>query len=112
MNPVQQHVSSSDKLHFAALEQAIVNSQAREAKTEERIEMPLNSFLKLERFMTEQQPPPTPPKISPIDIIPIQPSPIGWPPLPASPTEYDGDCPEAWPFSLCVRPIYNSFPSN
>ena len=60
MNPAQQHVPSSDELHFTALEQAIINSQAREAKTEQRIEMLLNGFLKLERFMTEQQPPPTP----------------------------------------------------
>ena len=70
MNPAQQHVPSSDKLCFAALEQAVIDSQAREAKTEQRIEILLNGFLKLERFMTEQQPPPTPPKISPIDIIP------------------------------------------
>ena len=71
MNPAKQHISSSDELHFSALEQAVIYSQAREAKTKERIEMLLNSFLKLERFMTEQQPPPTPLKISPIDIIPI-----------------------------------------
>ena len=83
MNPVQQHVPSSDKLCFAALEQAIINSQAKKAKTEQRIEMLLNSFLKVERFMTEQQPPPTPPKISPIDIIPVQSSPTGQPPPPA-----------------------------
>ena len=57
MNPAKQHISSSDELHFSALEQAVIDSQAREAKTKERIEMLLNSFLKLERFMTEQQPP-------------------------------------------------------
>ena len=90
MNPAQQHISSSNELCFTALEQAVVDSQVREAKTEERIKMLLNSFLKLERFMTEQQPPPTPLKISPIDIIPIWPSPIGQPP-PALTTEYDGD---------------------
>ena len=71
MNPAQQHIPSSDELCFTALEQAVINSQAREAKTEQRIEMLLNGFLKLERFMTEQQPPPAPPKISPIDIIPV-----------------------------------------
>ena len=77
MNPAQQHVPSSNKLCFAALEQAVIDSRAREAKTEQRIEMLLNGFLKLERFMTEQQTPPTPLKISPIDIIPVWPSPTG-----------------------------------
>ena len=58
MNPTQQHISSSNELRFAALEQALVDSQAREAKTEVRLELLLNGFLKLEKILSEQQPPP------------------------------------------------------
>ena len=80
MNPAQQHAPSSDELRFVALEQALANSQARGAKTEEKHEMLLNGFLKLEKLMSEQQLPPTTLKISPIDIIPVCSTPTGWPP--------------------------------
>ena len=64
--------------------------------------------------MTEQQPPPTPPKISPIDIISVQSSPTRQPPLPALPTEYDGDCSKGLAFlTSCQTYIWlclDSFP--
>ena len=48
MNPAQQHAPSSNELHFIALEQALANSQARGAKTKEKLKMLLNGFLKFE----------------------------------------------------------------
>ena len=77
MNPAQQHAPSSDELRFIALEQALADSQARGAKTKEKLEMLLNGFLKLEKLMSEQQLPPTTLKIPPIDIIPVHSAPTG-----------------------------------
>ena len=91
MNPAQQHAPSSDELRFIALEQALAHSQARGAKTEEKLEMLLNGFLKLEKLMSEQRLPPTTLKISPINIIPVRSAPTGQPPPPALPSEFDGD---------------------
>ena len=48
------HAPSSDELHFIALEQALDDSQARGAKTKEKLKMLLHSFLKLEKLMSEQ----------------------------------------------------------
>ena len=77
MNPAQQHAPSSDVLCFVALEQALADSQARGAKTEEKLDILLNGFLKLEKLMSEQRLPPTTPKISPINTIPVRSAPTG-----------------------------------
>ena len=88
MDPAQQPTPNSEELCLAAMEHAYADSEARHAK---QFDMLLNGFLKLEKMMQEQHPPPTPPKNPPIDIISIQPSPTRQPPPPALPTEYDGD---------------------
>ena len=77
MNPAQQHAPSSDELRFVALEQALADSEARGAKTEEKLDILLNSFLKLEKLISEQRLSPTTPKVSPIDNIPVRSAPTG-----------------------------------
>ena len=72
MDPAQQPTSNSEELRLAAMERAYADSEARHAK---QFDMLLNGFLKLEKMIQEQHPPPTPPKNPPIDIVSIQPSP-------------------------------------
>ena len=91
MNPAQQHAPSSNELRFVALQQALADSQARGAKTKEKLEILLNGFLKLEKLISEQQLLPTTPKTSLIDIIPVRSAPTGQPPPLALPSEFDGD---------------------
>ena len=89
MDPAQQHAPNSEESCLAAIERAYAESEARNIK---QLEMLLNGFLKLEKMMQQQQyPPPTPPKNPPIDIITAKPTPVGRPPPPALPNEYDGD---------------------
>ena len=71
--------------------QALADSEARGAKTEEKLDILLNGFLKLEKLMSEQRLPQTTPKVSPIDTIPIRSTPTGRPPPLALPSEFDGD---------------------
>ena len=74
MDPAQQHTPNSEESHLTAMERAYANSEARHAK---QFDMLLNGFLKLEKMMQEQHPPPTPPKNPPIDIISVRPTPTG-----------------------------------
>ena len=60
MDPAQQHTPNSEESRLAAMERAYADSEARHAK---QFDMLLNGFLKLEKMMQEQHPPPTPPKI-------------------------------------------------
>ena len=73
MDPPQQHTPNSEESHLAAMERAYANSKARHAKQD----MLLNGFLKLEKMLQEQHPPPTPPKNPPIDITSIWSVPTG-----------------------------------
>ena len=59
MDPAQQHTPNSKESHLAAMERAYADSEARHAK---QFDMLLNGFLKLEKMLQEQHPPPTPPK--------------------------------------------------
>ena len=89
MDPAQQHTPNSEESHLAAMERAYADSEARHAK---QFDMLLNGFLKLEKMLQEQHPPPTPPKKNPlINITSIWSVPTGQPPPPALPNEYDGD---------------------
>ena len=65
MNPAQQHASNSEESRLAAMEHAYADSEARNAK---QFDMLLNGFLKLEKMMQQQHPPPTHPKNPLIDI--------------------------------------------
>ena len=107
MNPAQQHLPSSDELCFTALEQAVIDSRAREAKTEQRIEMLLNGFLKLERFMTEQQTPPTLRKSPPLTSSLSNPPQLDDPLHQHYQQNMTEIAPKAWPFSRHVKPIYD-----
>ena len=88
MDPAQQHTPNSEESRLAAMEHAYADSEARHAK---QFDMLLNRFLKLEKMMQEQHPPPTPPKNPLINIISIWPIPTRRPPPLALPNEYDGD---------------------
>ena len=74
MDPAQQHTPNSEESRLAAMERAYADSEAKHAK---QFDMLLNGFLKLEKMMQEQHPPPTPPKNPPNDIISIRPIPTG-----------------------------------
>ena len=88
MDPAQQHTPNSEESCLAAMERAYADSKARHAK---QFDMLLNGFLKLEKMLQEQHPPPTPPKNPPIDITSIWSVPTGQPLPLALPNEYDGD---------------------
>ena len=88
MDPAQQHTPNSKESRLAAMERTYADSKARHAK---QFDMLLNRFLKLEKMMQEQHPPPTPPKNPLIDIISVWPTPTGRPPPLALPNKYDGD---------------------
>ena len=72
MDPAQQHTPNSKESHLAVMEHAYADSEARNAK---QFDMLLNGFLKLEKMMQEQHPPPTPSKNPLINIISIWPTP-------------------------------------
>ena len=88
MDPAQQHAPNSEESHLTAMECAYADSEARNAK---QFDMLLNGFLKLEKMMQEQHPPPTPPKNPLIDITAARPTLMGQPLPLALPNEYDGD---------------------
>ena len=88
MDPAQQHTPNSEESRLAVMEHAYADSEARHAK---QFDMLLNRFLKLEKMLQEQHPPPTPPKNPPINITSIRSFPTRRPPPPALPNEYDRD---------------------
>ena len=90
MDPTHQHVPTPEELRLAAVEQALIDSKAREIETKNQFAALLNGFEQLELLMQELTPAKTP-KTTPTDTIPVQLAPTGRPPPPALPSEYDGD---------------------
>ena len=74
MDPAQKHTPNSKESRLASMERTYADSKARHAK---QFDMLLNKFLKLEKMLQEQHPPPTPPKNPPIDITSIWSIPTG-----------------------------------
>ena len=115
MNPVQQHFPNPEELRLAAVERTLANSEAGRIDTNQKLEILLNGFKHLEKLMLEQRPPPTPPKLSSIDITPARSNPPGRPPPPALPSEFDGNHSRGQAFlNSCqtyIRLSPDSFPS-
>ena len=90
MNPTQSIVSDAREICLLALEQAYANSLAKQDNTQKQLD---RLFQQLEKLILTDKIPSTSPKIHSSDIIPIQAAPTRqWPPPPALPNEYDGDC--------------------
>ena len=81
MNPMQQAFPDSVQLCVIALEQALANSQEREAETRKQLNELIIGFKQLERIVSEQRNVPT--------LVPTIPT--GQPPPPTLPTEFDGE---------------------
>ena len=90
MDPTQQ-LAPSPELRLVAVEQALIDSKAREIETQKQLASILNGFQQLEALIQKLQPPPTSPKISSTNITPLRSAPIGRPPPPALPSEYNRD---------------------
>ena len=81
MTPPQQAFLGSVELRLAALEQALADSQAREEETKRQLDTLIIRFKHLEEMISESKNVPTP-------TLSI---PLGRPPPPALPTEFDGE---------------------
>ena len=107
MNPAQPNVPNSKDAQFFALEQAYADSLAMQENTQKQIDQLLQSFQHLEKLMMA--------KISLSDITPVWTTPIGRPPPPALPNEFDGNHSQGQAFlTLCQTYIclcLDSFPS-
>ena len=71
MDPTHQHVLTPEELCLAAVEQALIDSKAREIETKNQFTALLYSFQQLELLMQELAPAyihPTPSTSVPIDI--------------------------------------------
>ena len=90
MNPTHQHTPTPEELRLAAVEQALIDSEAREIETKNQFAALLSGFRQLELLMRELNPANTP-KTPPTDTTPVRLAPTGRPPPPALPSEYDGD---------------------
>ena len=90
MNLTQQHDPTPEGC-LAKVEQAVINSKAREIEVNNQLAALLNGFQHLELMLQKLQPPSPSPKTPPIDITPVQSTPIGQPPPLALPSEYDRD---------------------
>ena len=90
MDPTHQHVPTPEELHLAVVEQALIDSKAREIEMKNQFAALLNSFQQLGLLMRELTPAKIP-KTTPTDTIPIRLAPTGRPPPLALPSEYDGD---------------------
>ena len=116
MDPLQQHAPSSDKSHFAALEQALADSKSREQETRKQLDTLINVFLNLEKLILEQKQPPPPTLLkNPENTTLVQTSPSGPPPPLVLPSEFDGDQTQGQEFLkscqtyICLSP--DLFPS-
>ena len=76
MNPTHQHAPTPEELHLAAVEQALIDSEAREIETKNQFTALLNGFQQLELLMRELTPAKTP-KTPPTNSIPIRLAPTG-----------------------------------
>ena len=76
MNPTHQHAPTPEELCLAAVEQALINSEAREIETKNQFIALLNGFQQLELLMGELTPAKTP-KTPPTDNIPVKLAPTG-----------------------------------
>ena len=114
MNPAQP-VPNSEDARFLALEQAYANSVATQENTQKQINQLLQAFQHLEKLMTAKTSPPPSPKINTPDTTSARTTPIGRPPPPALPNEFDGDRSRGQAFlTSCqtyMRLCSDSFPS-
>ena len=114
MNPAQPVPNSKDA-RFLALEQAYANSVATQENTQKQINQLLQAFQHLEKLMTAKTSPPPSPKINTPDTTSARTTPIGRPPPPALPNEFDGDRSRGQAFlTSCqtyMRLCSDSFPS-
>ena len=76
MNPTHQHASTPKELRLAAVEQALIDSKAREIEMKNQFAALLNGFQQLELLMRELTPAKTP-KTTLTDTIPIWLAPTG-----------------------------------
>ena len=60
MNPIHQHAPTPEELRLAAVEQALIDSEAREIETKNQFAALLSSFRQLELLMWEMNPTNTP----------------------------------------------------
>src|ERR1700761_6843103 len=90
MNPTHQHDPTPEERRLAAVEQALADSEAREVETKSQLAALLNGFQHLELLIRELKPIQTP-NTPPTNVTPIRLAPIGRPPPPALPSEYNGD---------------------
>ena len=71
MNPTHQHAPTPKELCLAAVEQALIDSEAREIDTKNQFTALLSGFRQLELLMQEMNPTNTP-KTPPTDTIPVR----------------------------------------
>ena len=110
MNPAQQAFLGSMETHLVALEQALADSKAREEETRKQLGLLTHRFKQLEGLIIEQR---NSQKNIPPNILAI---PLGQPPPPTLPTEFDRE--RSWGQAIlnsvqtymCLCP--NSFHSN
>ena len=76
MDPTHQHTSTPEELCLAAVEQALIDSEAREAETKNQFAALLSGFRQLELLMRELNPANTL-KTPPTDTIPVRLAPTG-----------------------------------
>ena len=69
MNPTHQH-APTPKVRLAAVEQAIIDSKAREIETKAQLTTLLTSFQQLELLLQNIQPPSTSPKCPQLMLLP------------------------------------------
>ena len=74
MNPTYQHTPTPEKLCLAAVEKALIDSEAREVETKNQLAALLNSFQQLELLIREIKPAITPNPPPPTDTNPVQPA--------------------------------------
>jgi hypothetical protein len=91
MNPAQSNVSEAGERRFRALEQAFADSVAKQENMQKQINELLHGFQQLEEFVRVQKNSPPSPHTPPTDHTPVRATPIGRPPPPALPSEYDGN---------------------
>ena len=75
MNPTHQHASTPEAC-LAAVEQALIDSEAREIATKAQLTTLLTGFQQLELLLRNLQPPSTSPKTPSVDVTPVRSVPI------------------------------------
>ena len=110
MNPVQKHAPGSKKLHLAALEQALTNSEAREIETQKKAQNTPKQVPTPWKTDNRATPPPYSSK-NPCKYYSCPDLPPRQPPPPALPSEFDGD--QTWGqvfLNSCQTYVYTPLP--